>query len=102
MQTHDPSRRRLLGGSVLTLAGLALACSRPGASAARRPRPVLPPPKVRIAEFDRAGKRLRVVELPKVVKTLEQWKAQLPPKSFYCHPPGRHRDRLHRALERTA
>ena len=27
----DPTRRRLLGGSVLALAGLGLACSRPGA-----------------------------------------------------------------------
>ena len=82
MQAHNLSRRRLLGGSVLTLAGLALACSRPGASAATSARPSSPPPKVRIAEFDRAGKRLRVVEVPKVVKSLEEWKAQLPPKSF--------------------
>jgi peptide-methionine (R)-S-oxide reductase len=86
MRSHDPSRRRLLGGSVLALAGLALACSRPGpaaASAGAAARPATPPPKVRIAEFDRNGRRLRVVELPKVVKTPEQWRAALPPKSYY-------------------
>jgi len=87
MQPHDPFRRRLLGGSVLALAGLSLACSRPGAAAgviATGPAaPASPPPKVRIVEFDGAGKRLRVVEVPKVVKPLEEWKRLLPPRSFY-------------------
>jgi peptide-methionine (R)-S-oxide reductase len=85
MQSHDPSRRRLLGGSVLALAGLALACSRPApaAAAAALSKPAAPPPKVRIVEFDKNAKRLRVVDLPKVVKTPAEWKAQLPPQSFY-------------------
>jgi hypothetical protein len=43
---------------------LALACSRP-APLRRRPaaaKPAAPPPKVRIVEFDRNGKRLRAVD----------------------------------------
>jgi peptide-methionine (R)-S-oxide reductase len=87
MPTHDPSRRRLLGGSILALAGLGLACSRRGEAAgalatgpAAKPRP---PPKVRIVEFDRNARRLRSVLVPKVVKTEAEWKASLPPRSFW-------------------
>ena len=88
MHSHDSSRRRLLGGSILALAGLTLACSRSGAAASAAAdgaaaAPKAPPPKVRIAEFDRQGKRLRTVELPKVVKSLEEWKRTLPPRSFH-------------------
>jgi peptide-methionine (R)-S-oxide reductase len=89
MQSHDPSRRRLLGGSILALAGLGLACSRVGeaAGALAVGPPAKParaaPPKVRIVEFDRNGKRLRSVLVPKVVKTEAEWKASLPPRSFW-------------------
>jgi peptide-methionine (R)-S-oxide reductase len=89
MTSHDPSRRRLLGGSVLALAGLGLACSRRGeaagalatgpAAAAR----AAPAPKVRIVEFDRNAQRLRSVLVPKVIRTEAEWKAALPPKSFW-------------------
>ncbi len=79
----DPSRRRLLGGSVLGLAGLALACSRPGAAASAVAQPVAPVVRVAIVEFDNRGKRLQVAKLPKVVKSLDQWKQQLPPRSFH-------------------
>jgi peptide-methionine (R)-S-oxide reductase len=94
MTQHDPSRRRLLGGSILALAGFGLACSRTGNAGtgiapalatgpAAPPAPPAPPPKVRIAEFDRSGKRLQTVLVPKVVKTEAEWKALLPPKSFW-------------------
>ena len=91
MTQHSPSRRRLLGGSILALAGFGLACSRTGvagtgltgALATGPAAPLAPPPKVRIVEFDRAGKRLGTSLLPKVVKTDAEWKAFLPPKSFW-------------------
>src|SRR5207342_2571698 len=87
MPTHDPSRRRLLGGSALTLAGFALACSRSGAAVSTATAAVAatkaPPAKVRIIEFDNTGKRLRALEVPKVLKSPEEWKALLPPRSFY-------------------
>ena len=82
---HDPARRRVLGTSILALAGLGLACSRSGASdaaapaAARKPGPA---PVVTIVEFSADGKRLGTAKLPKIVKTLEQWKRELPPRSF--------------------
>jgi peptide-methionine (R)-S-oxide reductase len=91
MTKHDPSRRRLLGGSILALAGFGLACSRTGtagtgivsALATGPAAPPGPPPKVRIVEFDRTGKRLHSALVPKVVKTEAEWKALLPPKSFW-------------------
>jgi peptide-methionine (R)-S-oxide reductase len=36
-----------------------------------------------LVEFANNGQRLKTVRLPRIVKTLEQWKAQLPPASFY-------------------
>lgn len=83
--SHDPARRRVLGTSILALAGLGLACSRSGASDAKAPkvaRKAAPPAMVTIVEFTADGKRLRAATLPKVVKTLEQWKQELPPKSY--------------------
>jgi peptide-methionine (R)-S-oxide reductase len=80
----NPSRRRLLGGSVLALAGLTLACSRSGAAAGTAAMAASGPPlMVSIVEFSKDGKRLKTVRVPKVVKTLDEWKAQLPPHSFY-------------------
>ncbi|MFA6986996.1 MAG: peptide-methionine (R)-S-oxide reductase MsrB [Arenimonas sp.] len=78
----NPARRRLLGGSILALAGLTLACSRSGAAAnaaaAKGPAPI-----VTIVEFAKDGKRLQAVRVPKVIKPLDEWKQQLPPRSFY-------------------
>ena len=86
MTQHDPSRRRLLGGSILAMAGFGLACSRTGVAGALATgpaAPAAPPPKVRIAEFDRNGKRLGVSLVPKIVKTEAEWKAVLPSRSFW-------------------
>jgi peptide-methionine (R)-S-oxide reductase len=80
----NPARRRLLGGSILTLAGLTLACSRSGAAAgAAAAAAAGPPPKVTLVEFGNDGKRLRTVQVPKIVKSPAEWKKQLPPRSFY-------------------
>lgn len=38
--------------------------------------------KVQIVEFDASGKRLRVVEVDKVVKTAAEWQKQLTPLSY--------------------
>jgi len=88
MPSHDPIRRRLVGGSILALAGFGLACSRRGEAAGSNlatgpAAPAAPPAKVRIAEFDRSGKRLRTVLVPKVVKTDAEWKAALPSHSYW-------------------
>ena len=78
----DPVRRRLLGGSVLALAGFGLACSRPGAAAASTA-PAGPAPRVDIVEVDAQGKVLRTVRVPKLRLSEEQWKQKLGPKAYY-------------------
>ena len=80
----NPARRRLLSGSILALAGLTLACSRPGAAAgATAAAPANgPAPLVTIVEFASNGKRLKATRVPKVVKSLDQWQQQLPARSF--------------------
>jgi peptide-methionine (R)-S-oxide reductase len=79
----NPARRRLLGGSILALAGLTLACSRSGAAAGAAVAAAGPPPMVRIVEFASNGQRLKTVQVPKIVKSLEEWTKQLPARSFY-------------------
>lgn len=83
----DPLRRRLIGASVLALAGLGLACSRQNA-AASPPKPAGPPPEVEIAEVGRDGKVLRTIRVPKLILSEEEWKKRLPPRSFYVTRQG--------------
>ena len=80
----NPARRRLLGGSILALAGLTLACSRSGAAAGAVASPAATAPRslVTIVEFSPAGKRLKTARVAKIVKSLDAWKKQLPPASF--------------------
>lgn len=41
-----------------------------------------PAKRVKIAEFDDAGKQVRVVEVERIVKSNEEWKKQLSPLAF--------------------
>lgn len=83
----DPVRRRLLGGSILALAGLGLACSRQDA-AASAPKPAGPPPMVDIVEVAKDGKVLRTARVPKLVLSDEQWKQRVGPRAFYVTRQG--------------
>lgn len=83
---ENPSRRRWLGASVLAFAGLALACSRQVASAASASVSAAtgkPAPKVTVVEFGNDGRRIRTLVVPKLVKSPDEWKKLLPPRSFY-------------------
>ena len=77
----DTTRRRLLGSSVLALAGFGLACSRPGAAVAAAP--AGPAPLVDVVLVGADGKVQRAARLPKIRMTDEQWKQKLGPKAHY-------------------
>jgi peptide-methionine (R)-S-oxide reductase len=76
MATASLSRRRFVAGSGLALAGFALGCSRPGTAAPAAGG------TVSLVEFSDAGRRLRNVTLPKVVKTDAEWRRQLSPLAY--------------------
>ena len=86
-QPTNVSRRRWLGGSVLALAGMGLACTRQGAAAGAIAA-AGPPAVVDIVAFDNSGKSRKALRVPKVVKTNEEWKKLLSPKSFYVAREG--------------
>jgi len=72
------SRRSLLGGILATGAVYALGGAAPrGALAAAEAR------LVAIENFSTAGKSLGSTKVPTVVKTADQWRAQLPPAAFH-------------------
>ena len=83
----DPVRRRLLGGSILAMAGFGLACSRQDA-AASAPKPAGPPAMVGIVEVGRDGKALRTVHVSKLVLSEEQWKTRISSRAFYVTRQG--------------
>lgn len=86
-QPADLSRRRWLGGSVLALAGMVIACSRQGAAAGAIA-VTGPPAMVDIVAVDNSGKSRKLLRVPKVVKTTEEWKKLLSPKSFHVAREG--------------
>lgn len=87
IQPTNLSRRRWLGGSVLALAGMGLACTRQGAAAGAIAA-AGPAAMVTVVAFDNSGKSRKLLRVPKVVKTNEEWRKLLSPKSFYVAREG--------------
>ena len=78
-----PSRRGCLVSSTLALTALVLGCSRDGVAATTSgPTGTKPAGKVTLVEFDNSGRRLRTVEVAKVVRTDEAWRRQLSPAAY--------------------
>ena len=75
------SRRRFVAASTLAVAGLALGCTRRSEAAATTATPGTPA-RVSIVEFAADGRRLRTVQVPKVVKPEAAWRSQLSPLAF--------------------
>ena len=75
------SRRGFLSSSSLALAALAIGCAR-GSDAAVATTAQGQPGTVTLDEFSNDGKKLRTVQVAKVVKTDAQWQQQLSPLAF--------------------
>ena len=74
------SRRSFLSTCSLAVAALTLGCSRNSEAAAT---PVnIKPGKVVIVEFSDAGKRLRTLNVERLIKPDAAWRQQLPPLSY--------------------
>jgi peptide-methionine (R)-S-oxide reductase len=80
VRSPELSRRGFLSGSTLALAALAIGCARKSEAAA--PSHAGTPGKVTLDEFTNDGKRLRTVEVAKVVKPDAQWQQQLSPLAY--------------------
>ena len=83
----DPGRRRLIGCALLGLVGLALTGSRSAAAAGRRVAASgnaegKLPALVTLVEFRNDGSRERTLNLPRLVRSDEEWKRLLPPRSY--------------------
>jgi peptide-methionine (R)-S-oxide reductase len=73
------SRRGFLATSTLTLAALAIGCARKSEAAVA---PTGNPGRVSLVEFSNDGKRLRTVQVDKLVRSDAQWRKQLSPLAF--------------------
>ncbi len=87
MKMHDieprgVGRRAFIGLSVSALAGAVFACR--GTSEPLNADPAKPgqPKQVKIVNFTDAGVREGIVQVPKIVKTDDEWRKQLSPISF--------------------
>lgn len=76
-----PGRRAFLIGGGSALAG-AVAWSLRGTRSAQASASEQPGQLVTVVEFSDAGQRLKTVKVPKVVKTEEEWRKQLPRTAF--------------------
>jgi peptide-methionine (R)-S-oxide reductase len=77
-----PTRRLFLASSAAALGGLALWSWKKPLSAAAAPKESDGPKEVTIVQFDDSGHRLKKVRVPKVVKSRDEWRQQLPPGVF--------------------
>ena len=75
-------RRVFLGMSASALAGLALWGFRKPERVEAGGGPSRQPKMVRIVEFSDAGVRERIVDVPKIVKSDEEWRKQLSPAAY--------------------
>jgi peptide-methionine (R)-S-oxide reductase len=77
------TRRVFLTLSVSALMGLAILRFRHHSAMAAQVAAAGPPAIVTIAEFSKDGKRTGTVRVPKIVKTDDEWRAQLKDRSVY-------------------
>jgi len=83
MRDSNHSRRGFLMGAMASPLALAFAaCARPAEPAKGKVASELPA-SVTIENFSAAGKSLGKAEVPRIVKTDDEWKAQLPEASYY-------------------
>ena len=76
------SRRGFMVSSTLALTALALGCARKSEAAVAAAAKNSTPGKVTLVEFSNDGKRLKTVQVDKVVKSEAQWRKQLSPLAF--------------------
>lgn len=76
-----PGRRAFLIGAGSVLAGM-LAWSLRGTRSAQASASGQPPQLVTVVEFSDQGQRLKTVKVPKVVKSEDEWRKQLPRTAF--------------------
>jgi peptide-methionine (R)-S-oxide reductase len=76
------NRRTFMGISGAALAGLALWRYRTAESVHAAGAPTKQPKMVKIVEFSDSGAREDVVQVPKIVKSDDEWRRQLSPLSF--------------------
>ncbi|MGH9746898.1 MAG: peptide-methionine (R)-S-oxide reductase MsrB [Candidatus Acidiferrales bacterium] len=77
------TRRVFLGILVAAVCGLGLLRFRKSGSLAAKTAAAGPPPIVAIVEFSDRGERLGVVQVPKIVKSDDEWRKQLSSGAYY-------------------